>query len=140
MTHYETSTDPSPQVKAVLHYLDQVKVFNLHEIEKLFTDDFVQSTRPLSLGVPSRTKEEDLAFLQGFADQLGGRPLEITIYNIIESPGKAWAHLLMHGEPQEGKPFDIECIYQFTFAGDSTTYRFKAINDFLDSKAFAAMG
>jgi hypothetical protein len=89
---------------------------------------------------------------------------QITIYNIIESPGKAWAHvrgpyfsliskdallaacsqmlpkLLMHGEPQEGKPFDIECIYQFTFAGDSTTYRFKAINDFLDSKAFAAMG
>jgi hypothetical protein len=87
---------------------------------------------------------------------------QITIYDIIESPGKAWAHvrgpyfsskyallaacsqmlpkLLMHGEPQEGKPFDIECIYQFTFAGDSTTPRFKAISDFLDSKAFAAMG
>jgi hypothetical protein len=79
MTHYETSTDPSPQVKAVLHYLDQVKVLNLREIEKLFTDDFVQSTRPLSLGVPSRTKEEDLAFLQGFADQLGGRPLEVML-------------------------------------------------------------
>jgi hypothetical protein len=79
MTHYEVPTDPSPQVKAVLHYLNQVKVLNLHEIEKLFADDFVQSTRPLSLGVPSRTKEEDLAYLQGFADQLGGRPLEVIV-------------------------------------------------------------
>ncbi|KAF8266322.1 hypothetical protein EI94DRAFT_203727 [Lactarius quietus] len=140
MTHYEIPKDPSPQVKAVLHYLDQIKVLNLHEIAKLFTEDFVQSTRPLSLGIPSRTKEEDLAFLRGLADQLGGRPLEITIYDIIESPGKAWAHLLLHGEPQEGKPFDIECIYQFTFASDSNSHRFKAITDFLDSRAFAAMG
>lgn len=77
MTHYEISTNPSPQVKE-LHYLDQVKVLNLHEIEELLTDDFGQSTRPLSLGLPSRTKE-DLAFLQGFADQLGGRALEVII-------------------------------------------------------------
>ena len=46
----------------------------------------------------------------------------------------------MHGEPQEAKPFDIECIYQFTFAGGSTDYRFEAIADFMDSKAFASMG
>lgn len=77
MTQYEIPKDPSPQVKAVLHYFDQIRVLNLEEIERLFTDDFVQSTRPLSLGVPSRTKKEDLAFLQGFADQLGGRPLEV---------------------------------------------------------------
>ncbi|KAI9441775.1 hypothetical protein H4582DRAFT_2097074 [Lactarius indigo] len=134
MTHFETLKESSPQVKAVLHYLDQIKVLNLHEIEKLFTDDFVQSTRPLSLGIPSRTKEEDLKFLQGLADQLGGRPIEITIYDIIESPGKAWAHLHMHGEPQEGKPFDVECIYQFRFAEN---YRFKALIDFVDSKALA---
>lgn len=48
--------------------------------------------------------------------------------------------ILMHGEPREGNPFDIECIYQFTFAGDSTDYKFKAIADFMDSKAFASMG
>lgn len=77
MTHYEIPEAPSPQVKAILHYFDQIRVLNVHELEKLFTDDFVQSTRPLSLGVPSRTKEEDLAFLKGFSDQLGGRPLEV---------------------------------------------------------------
>jgi hypothetical protein len=77
MTHYEIPKAPSPQVKAVLYYFDQIKVLDLQKIEKLFTDDFVQSTRPLSLGVPSRTKEEDLAFLKGMADQLGGRPLEV---------------------------------------------------------------
>jgi hypothetical protein len=48
--------------------------------------------------------------------------------------------VLIHGEPQEGKPFDLECIYQFTLAGHSTTHRFKAISDFYDSTAFTAMG
>ncbi|KAI9448695.1 hypothetical protein BJY52DRAFT_307499 [Lactarius psammicola] len=135
--HYEVPKEPSPQVKAILHYFDQIKVLNLQEIEKHFADDFVQSTRPSSLGIPFRSKEEDLAFLGGLADQLGGRPLEVTIFDIIESSGKVWAHLLMHGEPQEGKPFDIECIYQFIFAEN---YKFKALIDFVDSKALAAMG
>ena len=48
--------------------------------------------------------------------------------------------LHIRGEPPEGKPFDIECIYQFTFTGDSTDYRFKSMIDFVDSRAFAAMG
>ena len=77
MTNHEISKSPSPPEKAILHYLDQVKVLNLYEIDKIFTDDFVQSTRPLSLGIPSRTKQEDLAFLQGLSDQLGGRPMEV---------------------------------------------------------------
>ena len=88
MTHYEIPANPSPQVKAVLNYLDSIKVFNLPKIEKLFTDDFVQSTLPLSLGIPSRTKAEDLAFLRGFADQLGGRPLEVIhSYPRLPCPG-----------------------------------------------------
>ena len=78
----------------------------------------------------------------------------------MESPGKAWAHVrefsflkgvqaahsqmlskvLLCGEPQEGNPFNIECIYQFTLDGDSTTPKFKALGDFLDSRAYAAMG
>jgi len=45
--------------------------------------------------------------------------------------------LLLHGEPQEGKPFDIECTYQFIFAEH---YRIKALIDFVDSKALASMG
>ena len=83
---YDIPKSPSPQVKTVLHYLDQVKVLNLQELEKLFTDDFVQTTRPLSLGIPSRTKEEDLAFLSGLADGLGGRPIEVIHSNPL-SPG-----------------------------------------------------
>ena len=48
--------------------------------------------------------------------------------------------VLLCGEPQEGKPFNIECIYQFTLDGDSTTPKIKALGDFLDSRAYAAMG
>lgn len=75
---FEIPEHPSPQLKTVLHYLDSVKVFDLAAIANLFADDdFVQSTRPLSLNVPSRTKEEDLAFLGGFSERLQGRHLEV---------------------------------------------------------------
>jgi hypothetical protein len=137
---YETPKDPSPQVKVILHYLDQLKVLNLQGLGNIFTDDFVQTTQPTSLEIPSKTKEEDLAFLQGLADKLAGRPMEVTIYDIIESPGKAWAHVRVQGEPREGKPFDIECIYQFTFAGDSASLKLKALTYFVDSIALTAMG
>jgi hypothetical protein len=74
---FDMPKSPSSQLKTVLRYFDLVKVLDLAEIEKLFAGDFVQSTRPLSLGVPSRTKEEDLAFLRGFAEKLEERRLEV---------------------------------------------------------------
>jgi hypothetical protein len=74
---FEVPEFPSPQLKTVLHYLDLVKTLNIEEIDKLFIDDFVQSTRPLTLHVPSRTKEEDLAFLKGLSETLQGRHLEV---------------------------------------------------------------
>ena len=74
---YEIPKVPSPQVKVILHYFDQLKVLNLQELGNVFTDDVVQTTRPLSLGIPSRTKEENLRFLQALADRLRGRPMEV---------------------------------------------------------------
>jgi|SRR6266850_200513 len=68
---------PSSQLKTVLRYFELIKTLDTVELGKLFADDFVQSTRPLSLGVPSRTKEEDLAFLRGLAEKIEGRRLEV---------------------------------------------------------------
>lgn len=88
---FEIPKHPSPQVKTILHYLDLVKVFNLDGLDKLFTDDFVQSTRPLSLNVPSRTKEEDLAFLEGLSETMQGRHLEV-IPNLFIFWSASFAH------------------------------------------------
>jgi hypothetical protein len=77
VTTFEVPKSPSPQLKTVLDYLDHVKVLDLAEIEKLFTDDFVQSTSPHTLNVPPRTKQEDLAFLRGLSEQLEGRHLQV---------------------------------------------------------------
>ena len=77
VTTFEIPKSPSSQLKTVLDYLDFVKVLNLDEVEKLFTDDFVQSTFPSSLNVPPRTKQEDLEFLRGLSEQLEGRHLQV---------------------------------------------------------------
>jgi hypothetical protein len=77
VTTFEIPKSPSSQLKTVLDYLDLVKVLNLDEIEKLFTDDFVQNTFPSSLNVPPRTKQEDIEFLRGLSEQLEGRHLQV---------------------------------------------------------------
>lgn len=84
VTTFEISKCPSSQLKTVLDYFDLVKVLNLAELEKLFTDDFVQSTLPSSLAVPPRTKQEDLAFLRGLSEQLEGRHIQV-LYGFVES-------------------------------------------------------
>ena len=66
-----TITLNRPQVLNALN----TQVFD--ELENLFTDDFVQSTFPSSLNVPPRTKQEDLEFLRGLSEQLGGRHLQV---------------------------------------------------------------
>jgi hypothetical protein len=90
----------------------------------------------------------------------------MTIYDTVESPGKAWVHvsrlpppsygearpsnpfffffllrkLLTHIEFPDGKTFDIECIYLFTLVEHSTSsHKIKAISDFVDSAGFARM-
>jgi hypothetical protein len=80
VTTFETPKHPSAQLRTVLLYFDVLKVWNIVELGQLFADDFVQSTRPLSLAVPSRTKEEDLEFLRGFSQQLDGKHLEVMIH------------------------------------------------------------
>lgn len=77
VTTFEIPKSPSSQLKTILHYLDLVKVLNLDELERLFTDDFVQSTFPSSLNVPPRTKQEDLEFLRGLSEQLEGRHIQV---------------------------------------------------------------
>lgn len=77
VTAFEIPKSPSSQLKTVLDYIDLLKVLNLDELEKLFTDDFVQITLPSSLGVPSRTKQEDLDFLRGLSEQLEGRQIQV---------------------------------------------------------------
>jgi hypothetical protein len=81
---FEIPEFPSSQLQLVLRYLDLIKDFDLAQVEKLFTDDFVQSTQPRSIKVPSRTKEEDLAFLRGFAEQLERKPLEVSCGGFAE--------------------------------------------------------
>ena len=77
---------PSSQLKTVLRYFELIKTLDTVELGKLFADDFVQSTRPLSLGVPSRTKEEDLAFLRGLAEKIEGRRLEVSQSRFASPP------------------------------------------------------
>jgi hypothetical protein len=65
MQEYVFPPHPSRQVKVVQEYLKFLSKFDLDGLSGLTTDNFTQSTSPTNLGVPTRTKSQDLAFLKG---------------------------------------------------------------------------
>ncbi|KAH9039843.1 hypothetical protein EDB85DRAFT_2272564 [Lactarius pseudohatsudake] len=124
----------SPQVQAVRHYLDYLKVLNLTEIEKLLAVDFVQDTRPMALRVPIKGKEE---YMDWLAEKLGGLSIEIDNVRISDASvlsKKVFAQLTIHGKPLVGEPFDMEAIYIFTFSQADTKIRILAT--FVDSEHY----
>ncbi|KAH9994298.1 hypothetical protein BJV77DRAFT_1101720 [Russula vinacea] len=158
VTTFEIPKAPSSQLKTVLDYLDLVKALDLAEIDKLFTDDFVQSTSPLALACPRgrsrrtsrssggypNSSREDISRCVPYQWVVHHRPRPrrfpaMTVYDIVEAPSKAWVHLLLHVEFPDGRTFDIECIYQFALVEHLASHKIKAINDFVDTAAFAAL-
>ncbi|SRR6266403_3257619 len=82
---YEIPLHPSPQLKAVLDYFDCLKTWEFEKITKLSTSYFTQKTLPASLGVPARSKSEDIKHLHTLQDSLKGGPLEVCNYQTLES-------------------------------------------------------
>ncbi|KAH9976321.1 hypothetical protein BGW80DRAFT_1292815 [Lactifluus volemus] len=68
---------PSPQLRVVLDYFNRLSRWELDELSLLSSANFIQETLPASMGVPSRTKSEDIAFLKELRDSLHSLPLEV---------------------------------------------------------------
>jgi hypothetical protein len=109
---YQIPSKPSRQLKVVLDYFNSLKTWDLETLAQLSTPNFSQATLPASLGIPVRTKEEDIAFLHTFRDSLKSAPLEvcsmrlyssliwradislkIIIHDVNESKGNIWVHV-----------------------------------------------
>jgi hypothetical protein len=110
---YEVPRCPSDHLKVVLDYFEKLKKWDFDELSKLSTPNFTQQTLPASLGVATRTKSEDIAFLHDFRDALKGAPLEvntqnwvffspelmtefekkIVLYEVLEEKGRIWVHV-----------------------------------------------
>ncbi|KAH9956407.1 hypothetical protein BC827DRAFT_1231478 [Russula dissimulans] len=139
VTTFETPKHPSAQLRTVLRYSDVLKVWNIVELGQLFAMTLCSPRAPSRSASPT-DEGGNLQFLRGFSQQLDGKHLEITTYDILEAPGRAWANARLHGEFSDGKTFDIESIYKFTFSEHSSPHKIKAVDDFLDSAAFARLG
>lgn len=64
-------------MKVIDDYLKYLSTHDTDGLSRLMTDDFVQSTSPVSLGVPDRPKAVDLEFLKRLGDSLNGQPLTV---------------------------------------------------------------
>jgi hypothetical protein len=118
--NFQWPLDPSPQLRVVFDYLNHLSRWELDEISLLSSANFIKETLPASMGVPSRTKSEDIAFLKELQDSLYNFPLEvcfnsmvavsprsisrladwgvcvplkIMVYDMNESKGKVWVHV-----------------------------------------------
>jgi hypothetical protein len=75
---YEFPPNPSPQVKTVLAYLKSISDFDLDKLSSLTTDDFTMGVFPMSMGIPDRTKAEELAVLKDTHAALNGKPMSVS--------------------------------------------------------------
>lgn len=69
---------PSPQVKAVQEYLKCVSGFDFEGLSSLMMDNFTLTVSPMNLGVPDKTKDEEIAFLKELQANLDGKPLIVS--------------------------------------------------------------
>ena len=83
---YQIPKHPSKQLKVVLNYFESLKCWDFDALSKLSTSDFTQQTLPASLGLPTRTKNEDIEFLHTLRDSLNGAPLEVRNAQTLVSP------------------------------------------------------
>lgn len=69
---YQIPLQFSSQLKAVLDYFDRLKTWDIEKIAKLSTHNFSQKTLPASLGIPARSKSEDIKHFHTLRDLLKG--------------------------------------------------------------------
>lgn len=75
---YEFPKDPSPQLEVLQKYYAFLSVFDLDNLNTLFTDDFTQKTLPSSLGAPDKTKKDFFAFLGQLQADFKGQNLNVS--------------------------------------------------------------
>lgn len=75
---YEFPPLPSPQVIAVREYLKFFSEYNIEGLRKVTTDDFTASTLPASLGVATKTRDEEFAVVKQLQTSFEGKPLQVS--------------------------------------------------------------
>jgi ketosteroid isomerase-like protein len=75
----------SPQLKVVQDYFKYLSALDIDNLGTLMADDFHQKTAPLSLGVPDKTKAQDLAFLEELKVVLNGQHLHVSRAQVFHS-------------------------------------------------------
>ena len=82
---YEFPKDPSPQLEVLQKYYAFLSVFDIDNLNTLFTDDFAQKTLPSSLGVSDKPKNDFFAFLRRLQADFKGQNLNVRIAQIFYS-------------------------------------------------------
>jgi hypothetical protein len=68
----------TPQLKAIDTYLKSLVTFDFAVLKTLTTDDYHIIMAPASMGVPAKTKDEDLARLEKVKESVKGEELKVS--------------------------------------------------------------
>lgn len=126
---YEFPKNPSPQLEVLQKYYAFLSVFDLDNLNTLFTDDFAQKTLPASLGVPDKSKKDFFAFLGRLQADFKGQNLNYAIYDINDGVGKIWVHAKLEAN-------NIEIVYFFQFGTGVDALKIASITGFADSRRY----
>ncbi len=71
-----STSEPSPQLCAVLSFYDAVTNWKFDVLDELFADDYIHDTYPSSANVPPKSKTEGIEHAKAIGALLGYTPLK----------------------------------------------------------------
>ncbi|TCD71716.1 hypothetical protein EIP91_005482 [Steccherinum ochraceum] len=128
-----TFDDPSPQLAAVLRWLNAMATGDLAEAKAVHTDDSVLVPGPASLKVPPI--EGKKALVEMYSKVLPTMTsFTITIKDVTEAPGKVVVHALGDAKTSYGYHYANEYMYTFHLAaqGDGS-FKISKLLEFTDA-------
>ncbi|KAI0048450.1 hypothetical protein FA95DRAFT_1678280 [Auriscalpium vulgare] len=127
--------EPTSVNTAVVHkWYEAIADFDADALGALFTEDYVSSMLPKSLGVPDKGKQAGLDLVKGTASIFeGGKPTKVEVYRFAENAEQVWAHTRLTAKTVTGLTYDAESIYIFTLEKVEKDPKIKKIAEFADS-------
>ncbi|KZV99351.1 hypothetical protein EXIGLDRAFT_831491 [Exidia glandulosa HHB12029] len=146
-TTYVPPANPSPELRAVLAWIDACNKWEVSAFAAQMSDDeYHHAVLPSSLGVPeSKTKAEWLApfetrFHPLFDSFEASSSHGLKVHEIIEAPeGRIIGHVSASGKTKLGIDFANEYMILCTVRKDSSgEYKMVKVKEFMDSKAVSS--
>ncbi|TCD64007.1 hypothetical protein EIP91_004675 [Steccherinum ochraceum] len=127
--------NPSPQLQALIRWLDAIATENVQDLEDSMSDEFYHQVYPLSLGRSQRNKAEFLAYQQSQLMRIF-KNVEFVLDEAVQNSDTVCMRGSSTATSATGHPYANEyAVFAGVTKQPDGRYRVQYVKEFVDSKA-----